>query len=111
MNQYRPVVDAMAAGTPHDLICATCPWDRLCIQPPEMTSDQVSTNIKKVKAEAEALGASPHDRAMTTITAAAIFGGRDQMGMMCPVFVARLRADDGRKLADQVRATMRAAAA
>ncbi len=104
---YGPVLQEMAAGTPHDLICGTCPWDRLCIQPPQMTRAEVDNNIATAKEHAARDGATGRDLAAVTLTAIAMFGGRDVMGTMCPVFVARLQSPDGRQLSDHVRATMR----
>lgn len=106
-NPYRPVLDAMAAGTPHDLICSTCSWTRLCIQPPDMTRDEVTRGIENIKAAALRNGCGRGDVAAAQITAIAIYGGRDSAGAMCPVLIARLRSPDGRQVLDQIRALMR----
>lgn len=106
MAEYDAVKKELAAGTPPELICATCPWDRLCVQPPTMTE----ADIQRVIAEAEAKDRAkdptgrkmPTGMLLTTIT----FAGRDSAGPMCPVFTLRLRGD--RRVADSVRAVMRA---
>jgi len=33
-------------GTPAELICATCPWDRLCVEPPELSSTEVRQTMR-----------------------------------------------------------------
>ncbi len=103
---YKPVRDAMAAGTPHELICGTCPWDRLCVRPPDMTEQEVIARVEEIRQEVRRTGG---DRTQITamVTAVAIYGGRDTAGAMCPVFVARLRSPDGRQLADSIRTLMR----
>jgi hypothetical protein len=106
-DQYEPVREAMAAGTPHELICTGCPWSRPCVNTPEMATVDVDRKIAEAKREALAHGASARQALMVQITAVGMFGGRDQAGAMCPVFIARLRSPEGRQLADAIRTTMR----
>jgi hypothetical protein len=107
VDSYRPVVAAMAAGTPHDLICATCPWDRICIHPPAMTPDQVKKGVRDTVEHARRDGAAGRDLVMVEVTALAINLGRDSMAVMCPVVAARLQSPEGRTVADAVRSVMR----
>jgi len=103
MTNYQDVKDAMAAGTPPELICATCPWDRLCIQPPTMTTAQVQQKIEEAKREDAAK--DPRGMPAGMLVTALAYAGKDSTGQMCPVFSMRLRSD--RRVADAVRETMR----
>lgn len=103
MGSYDDVKKAMQAGTPPELICAACPWDRLCVQPPTMTAAEVEEKIKDAEAKDRARdpNATPAGMLMTVIA----FAGKDSSGAMCPVFTMRLRSD--RTVADSLRSAMR----
>lgn len=107
MSDYKQVEDELARGTAPALLCATCPWDRLCITPPSMSRQEIDRKIAEAEQKDKArdpLGTQmPAQMLMTAIT----LGGRDQMGTLCPVFALRLRGPDGREIADGVRALMR----
>jgi hypothetical protein len=94
MTDYTKVTDAMRAGIDPALICATCPWDRLCITPPAVTSEEIEQAVKK---------AEEADEQTRMLTITAVMAGRDTMGSLCPVFAAQLRSPDGRELADAIR--------
>lgn len=104
---YEPVKKAMEAGTPPELICAACPWDRLCITPPSMTSGDVDRLIKEAEqkdmAKPGAEGRMPVSMLLTALT----FAGKDTAAQLCPVFALKLRSPEGRQLADSIRAEMR----
>lgn len=102
MAGYDDVKKAMAAGTPPELICTTCPWDRLCVQPPTMTSAEVEQKIAAAeeKDKARDPNALPAGMLMTVMALA----GRDSAGALCPVFSMRLRSD--RSVADTIRTAM-----
>lgn len=110
-DSYKAVRDAMAAGTPLDLICVACPWDRLCVRPPEMTQDDVRRHTADMEREAAAAGATGPGLITAKLAAIAIYGGRDTMGSMCPAFAARMQTGEGRRVADAIRAVMRGPAA
>ncbi len=97
----------LEAGTPPELVCAACPWDRLCVEPPKMTSAEVNRAIKDAEqrdvAKDPLKAQMPIQTLMTTITLA----GRDTSGRLCPVFVLRLRSPAGRKIVDGLREQMR----
>jgi hypothetical protein len=97
----------LAAGTPAEVICTTCPWDRLCIEPPKMSAAE----IKKLVDDAEQKDRQndPFGRKMPAqmLMTALTFAGRDSQGTLCPVFALRLRGPDGRQVADSIRTTMR----
>jgi len=107
---YDAVKKSMSAGTPHELICAACPWDRLCIQPPSMTSAEVEQHM----ADAEAKDAAKATEGgqgmpMVTLMTALAYAGKDTAAQICPVFAVRLRGPEGRQIADGVRKSMREA--
>jgi hypothetical protein len=96
----------LQAGTPAELICATCPWDRLCVEPPTMSSQEIDRQIAAAQAKDEA---NPDAKMpMTMLMTAMVIGGRDSTGRLCPVFALRLRGPDGRVVAHSLRTAMRA---
>lgn len=109
-QNYESVKNAMQAGTPLELICATCPWDRLCIAPPSMSSAEVKEKLAEAEAQDNAQAASQGSTGMpmVSILTALTLGGRDTMAEICPVFATRLRSREGRQLADGIRSTMQA---
>lgn len=108
MSTYNAVTDAMKAGTPHELICLACPWDRLCITPPELTAADIEKRMAEAKRQDDAQQASrPGQAPMASLMTLMMLGGRDTAGQMCPVFAARLRGPEGREVADAIRRNMR----
>jgi len=107
MSDYRAVTEAMNAGTPLELICGTCPWDRLCITPPSMTAADIDRITKEAEAkDLERPGADnrmPVGLLMTTL----MFAGKDTAAQLCPVFALKLRSPEGREVADGIRKAMR----
>jgi hypothetical protein len=104
MSDYSQVKKAMAAGTPLELICAACPWDRLCLTPPSTTQADIDRAMKEAqKADDAQAGGKGYT---ATLMAAMVFAGRDTAAQMCPVFAARLGSQDGRAIADSLRAQM-----
>lgn len=118
MGNYEPVVKALAEGRDPAMLCTTCPWDRTCVTPPEVTRGDIQAKM----AEAAAIDeqrfretASPgfgiqRDDAMpvATLVTAMTWGGRDMAATICPVFALRLRSGSGRKIADNLKAGMQA---
>lgn len=105
MTDYKPVKDALAAGTPPELVCAACPWDRLCITPPTMTSEHIDRMISE--AEAKDKQRDPNGMPTGMLMTALTMGGRDTAAQCCPVFTLKLRGPDGRTIADGIRSSMR----
>lgn len=114
-NDFRRVAEALAAGADPAILCATCPWDRHCVNPPDMTTDEIKAQEEKAKrqdeetaakarAEGKEAGAMPIGSLMTMV----MLSGRDTSASVCPVFAARLQSSDGRRIADLVRTTMQA---
>lgn len=103
---YQQVEKELAKGTAPELLCMTCPWDRLCITPPTVTRADIERQIEEAKQQDEALDPERKKAPMGMLLTAITMGGRDQMGTLCPVFALRLRSPDGRRLMDTVRQTM-----
>ncbi len=106
MAGYEDVKSAMKAGTPLEVICGTCRWDRLCVSPPELTEKQVDERIEQMTAVAMREG-GPHAAQNARLLGIATLGDRSQVGAMCPVLAARLQSPQGRQIADQFRTVMR----
>lgn len=109
MSDYTQVTKAMNAGTPPELICATCPWDRLCVTPPTMTTADVDRAIKNAEEMDRKKDPSGQKMPAATLMVAMTMAGRDTMGSLCPVFALRLRSPEGRGIADAIRIAMRGA--
>ena len=112
MSDYKRVQESLASGVDPALLCSTCPWDRYCIVPPEMTAEDVKRQIddaiakdKEQAEEAKAEGKSP-GMPIGGIVMALTLGGRDQQAKCCPVLAVRLRSSAGRGLVDSLKATM-----
>jgi hypothetical protein len=107
VSDYTPVKKALEAGTPPELVCAACPWDRLCITPPTMTADEIERQINDAeRKDAERAGGEnkmPVGMLLTALT----LGGRDTAAQLCPVFALKLRGPEGRAVADTLRTSMR----
>lgn len=106
-DNYGPVREAMTAGTPLDLICSTCPWNRPCVDRPSMTEAEVRQHTEDMSAAAVQSGRTGRDLFMAELVATAIYSGRDQMATVCPVFAARMQTDEGRQISDAIRTHMR----
>jgi hypothetical protein len=111
MSDYRRVQDALAKGAEPAMICATCPWDRLCISPPSMTREQIDDQVRQAAASDQkdkgtAQGDSGAGFPIGTILATLTLAGRDTMAEMCPVFALRLRTGTGRQIADDTKKAM-----
>lgn len=80
--------------------CATCPWNRNCIEPPTMTADDVKGVIEKQEE-----GNSSEKRMVGGILATMVFGGKDTECRACPIFIERLR--QGPELSGRVKEIMK----
>ncbi len=108
MSDYSRVSDALAAGATPAQLCGTCPWDRLCVTPPELTKDEIDRT--KTETIAEMKKASPEDEAsagvMGQLLTTLFFSGKEREAQVCPVFVVRMRSSSGRVIADGIKAQM-----
>lgn len=112
MSDYQAVQKALASGAEPSMLCATCPWDRNCVTPPEMTSADVEARMadakEKDKQAAEQARLSGKDPGMpfTSLMTVLTFAGKDTSAQVCPVFALRLKSSGGRRIADIVRGAM-----
>lgn len=107
MSGYSAVQAELDKGTPAELLCATCPWDRLCVQPPQMTKGEIDRKLAEAQANDERRDPLQKQLPVGTLMMALTLAGRDSSGTLCPVFALRLRGPNGRDVADGVRAMMR----
>lgn len=112
MSNYESVTKALAEGVEPAMLCATCPWDRNCVNPPAMSTADVRKAIDsaaeedKAKAVAAQLAGQPAPMPAATLMMVAAYSGRDTALQACPVLAVRLRSAEGRKAAEGVRALM-----
>ena len=113
MIDHDRINQALASGADPNMLCTTCPWDRLCVEPPKSTREDVDREVAKAKAEDEKSMAVPGAKGMpvATLLTAMMFSGKDRTGEMCPVFSLRLRSAEGRQIADSIRALMQSGGA
>lgn len=109
---FEAVKKALEQGADPAMLCMTCPWDRFCITPPSMTSQDVQAKIAEASAaddakarEAAAMG-NPAGMPIGSIMTALTLSGRDSMATVCPVFAARLRDSMGRYIVEGLKASM-----
>lgn len=107
MTDYQAVTKALATGADPAMLCATCPWDRNCLNPPSMTAGEVEQQIQEAVAKDEqAMAAKPGSVPVGSLMTALVYAGKDTALQACPVLGVRLRSADGRKIADSVRSMM-----
>lgn len=112
MSDYQQVAKALAEGAEPAMLCATCPWDRNCVNPPSMTSGEIERQLEEASAKDEAtmsaarLAGREIPLPAATLLTAAVLGGKDTALQACPVLGLRLRSSEGRKLSDRVRELM-----
>lgn len=113
MSDYTAVKQALASGADPSMLCTTCPWDRNCVSPPDMTSGDIADRLKEAAAmdkatvaERPEVAGEPGGAVVATLMTAMIYAGRDTSFQACPVLALRLRSGDGRKFADLVKNTM-----
>jgi hypothetical protein len=107
VSDYQSVKHAMEAGTPPELICASCPWDRLCITPPQMTGADIDRHIKAAEAKDAERDPLKQNMPVGLLMTTLLFAGKDTTAQLCPVFSLKLRSPEGREVADTLRVAMR----
>ena len=112
MTSYQAVSDALKNGADPSMLCMTCPWDRYCLTPPNMTAGQIEQHLAKSKAddlrqaeEARARGEQPGIPVGSLLTTLMV-AGKDRQAELCPVFSMRLQSPDGRKIVDELKSSM-----
>jgi hypothetical protein len=103
MPGYEQVAAELAKGTDPAMLCATCPWDRNCVNPPEVSAAEIRQKIDESAESARARGSDP---VVVTVMATLVLAGRDTALQVCPVLAVRLRSADGRKAAEAVKNLM-----
>lgn len=104
---HKQAKHELERGTPAEVICATCPWDRLCVEPPAMSTTEIERAMSEAQAKDSARDPAEQKMPVGTLLTAILYAGRDSSGSLCPVFALRLRGPDGRQVADSIRTTMR----
>ncbi len=123
INDYDKVAEALADGTPPELICGTCPWTRSCIEPPEMNQADLEQML-----EAGVIGMATHssmgeiledmpedlkaqlgDQAPTEVAqmvGRVMFGHKVNSAKVCPVLAQTLRESAGAEVATAIKNLM-----
>jgi len=104
MNSVTTIKNALKNGADPKMICATCPWDRFCIEPPSMTEGDIQAEIDKSKTPRE--GDGKDGALIGGLLTSLMFGGRDTQASICPILANRLRTSDGRRIVDTMRSLM-----
>lgn len=104
---HQQAADQLSSGIPAELICATCPWDRLCVKPPTVSSAEIDRRMKEAEQQDDTRDPMQSKMPVATLLTVLTFAGKDKLGELCPVFAARLTGPDGRLVADGIRAQMR----
>ena len=82
--------------------CASCAWNRNCIEPPHMTEDEVKAQMEESKVEAKEQGEAG---LLGGLMSAMFFAGKDREATVCPVIADTLR--DGPELSQYIKDYMR----
>ena len=115
MADYKRVSDALKEGADPVMLCMTCPWDRFCINPPPMTSEEIEKQYEdaRVKDEEAAAKAKAEGKdapmPFGVLIQALAVGGRDTQCQVCPVLAMRLRSSEGGVIVQSIRSQMQAA--
>ena len=66
--------------------CHTCQWNKMCVEPPSMTKEEIE-KLTKVKEDEPDKEKALFGGLMTTL----VFAGKDSQGKLCPIFAEKLR--------------------
>ena len=111
-SDYSRVKDALKSGADPEMLCATCPWDRLCIEPPSMTEEDYKRQMDEATAKDDAKLAEAKARGeeggmpIGTLLTAIVAGGRVDSATLCPVFSVKIRTSEGRVLSNLLKEHM-----
>jgi len=102
MSDYQRVKEALDRGVDPELLCSTCPWDRLCINPPTFSRSEVE---EKTRPPDEDVDIRSKDF-MKSLMNVVIFAGKDTDAKICPVLAVTLSTSDGRIVNESIRVFM-----
>lgn len=124
-NDYTKVDEAIETGADPVWLCGLCPWDRSCLDVPQIDdSDIVQTITRTVEGfrrahndinhphhddavgMAEAIGGLDNAIEQMTSMAKHALGGAKNETRICPVLSARLRTSEGRRVMDAFKDVM-----
>lgn len=71
--------------------CSTCPWNKLCIQPPSMTRAEIDNKVNSSLGKMNSDKEDKEGGAIGAMMTAVMLGGRDRECFACEVFVDKLR--------------------
>lgn len=102
---YEQVKKALADGADPDMLCMTCPWDRNCITPPDMTAGDIQAHIDKARRQDEQnkLAGRGDGFPVGTLLTSVVMAGRDTSAQICPVLAMRLKLPEGREVVDLIK--------
>lgn len=109
---YQQVAQALAQGADPATLCMTCPWDRMCIQPPEMTQSDLDARVKEASdadeahAQSAVLAAKKAGLPIRTLLTALTLAPLVSKATVCPVLALRLRLPEGQQIAGTLKQHM-----
>ena len=72
--------------------CLACPWNKQCVQPPQMTEEEVKARIGLDKNPDSESKEDAEKSLFGGLLNAMMFGGKDKEAPVCPIFANALRA-------------------
>ena len=91
--------------TEQQIDCATCPWNKLCIDPPVMTDEEVKAKIESEQMDKDKSKDDAERSVFTGLLSVLIFSGKDRDCRACPIFIERLR--EGPELSAKIKQIMK----
>ena len=73
-------------------ICANCQWNKQCIEPPNMTEDEVKAEIGLDEKPNIDSREDAEKSLLSTMMKAVVFGGEDKKAIVCPILADALRS-------------------
>ena len=95
----------MSTKVEQQVECASCTWDKFCLSPPTMTSEEVESRTKpKPPAERAVEGEEKKDSLLGDMLNIMMFSGKDTECRACPQLISRLR--EGPELSNYIKSFM-----
>lgn len=112
MADYDKVSAALKSGADPQMLCATCPWDRFCINPPSMTEQEITDKIDEAtKRDKQSAAEAPDGESkmpVNTLMTAMVYAGKASSATICPVLALQLRTPGGKHIVDVLKIAMQA---